>query len=163
MVIHKIYEFQNWISEITGHMINSTQVSLIYFTHWAGSNDFIGLFLFKSLPQLPISANFEHGLLIIVTPSFGSNYCHFYLSTYSWIISKDLSYLLTIFMNFSLSSLRDHCIFFFFFVCFLLLDLVFVFLILIPTFAYSDHLIIYLQMNKILLYILWKYLIFRRP
>lgn len=88
MVIHKIYEFQNWISEITGHMINFIQVSLIYFTHWAGSNDFIRSFMFKSLPQLPISANFEHGLLIIVTPSFGSNYCHFYLSTYSWITAR---------------------------------------------------------------------------
>ena len=83
-----MYELHNWISEITEHMINFTQVSLIYFTHWAGSNDLIRSFLFKSLLQLPIRTRIEHGLFITVTISFRSNCCSFYLSTYSWIIAR---------------------------------------------------------------------------
>lgn len=108
-----MYELHNWISKITGHMINFTQVSLIYFTHWAGSNDLIRSFLFKSLPQLPICTRIEHGLFIIVTISFRSNCCSFYLSTYSWIIAR-IFLIYWLFLRIFMSSLKDHCILFLF-------------------------------------------------
>ena len=113
-----MYELHNWISEITGHMINFTQVSLIYFTHWAGSNDLIRSFLFKSLLQLPICTRIEHGLFITVTISFRSNCCSFYLSTYSWIIAR-IFLIYWLFLRIFMSSLRDHCILFLF--CFFLI------------------------------------------